>query len=275
MKILITGGTGFVGQYVIHELIKQEHEIIVVAVDKKKAKQFEWYNQVQFIYHDIHKSKMDLNNFGNPKTVIHLAWMGLPNYQSLHHIEENLPAQRRFLQMLVDQGVEQVLVTGTCLEFGKQNGPLAENMPTFPDVPYAVAKDELRKWLQTLEAEKGFTMQWVRLFYIYGKGQNPNSILSQLDRAIDNKETIFNMSGGEQLRDYLPIEKVAKILVSIVNQPEKHGILHCCSGEPISIKRLVEEHIKKRNSKIKLNLGYYPYLKYEPMAFWGENNFLN
>ena len=107
---------------------------------------------------------------------------------------------------------------------------------------------------------------------MYGPGQNPNSILSQLDIAIESGKTVFNMSGGEQLRDYLPIEKVAKILVSIVNRRQKHGIIHCCSGEPISIRRLVEEHLQKRNASIKLNLGYYPYPDYEPMAFWGDNN---
>ena len=41
---------------------------------------------------------------------------------------------------------------------------------------------------------------------MYGEGQNPKSVLSQLDNAIENGQAIFNMSGGEQLRDYLPIK---------------------------------------------------------------------
>ena len=44
------------------------------------------------------------------------------------------------------------------------------------------------------------------------KGQNPNSLLSQLDKALANGDKVFNMSGGEQVRDYLPVEKVANIL---------------------------------------------------------------
>ena len=272
MRILVTGATGFVGQHVVRRLIEQEHEVIAVARVEQKAKQFDWYGQVRFISHDIHRSKPDIKKWGNPKTVMHLAWSGLPNYQSSHHLEKNLPVQMRFLQTIVEQGVKQVLVTGTCLEFGKQNGPLSEKTPTFPDNPYAIAKDKLRKWLQALQVEKRLLLQWVRLFYMYGPGQNPNSILSQLDIAIESGKTVFNMSGGGQLRDYLPIEKVAKILVSIVNRRQKHGIIHCCSGEPISIRRLVEEHLQKRNASIKLNLGYYPYPDYEPMAFWGDNN---
>ena len=117
MRILVTGATGFVGQHVVRRLIEQEHEVIAVARVEQKAKQFDWYGQVRFISHDIHRSKPDIKKWGNPKTVMHLAWSGLPNYQSSHHLEKNLPVQMRFLQTIVEQGVKQVLVTGTCLEF--------------------------------------------------------------------------------------------------------------------------------------------------------------
>jgi dTDP-6-deoxy-L-talose 4-dehydrogenase (NAD+) len=56
----------------------------------------------------------------------------------------------------------------------------------------------------------------------------------------------------------------------MLNDPEKKGIFHCCSGKPISIRCLVEEHIEKRNASIELNLGYYPYLEHEAMKFWGS-----
>ena len=128
-------------------------------------------------------------------------------------------------------------------------------------------------WFTTenIQRKEGILLQWVRLFYMYGLGQKPNSIIAQLDRAIDNGGSVFNMSGGEQLRDYLPVEKVARFLVSCVENKEIKGIIHCCSGDPISIRRLVEEHIAKRDAKIKLNLGYYPYSDHEAMAFWGVN----
>ena len=106
---------------------------------------------------------------------------------------------------------------------------------------------------------------------MYGKGQNPKSIIPQLELALENNDETFNISGGEQLRDYLPVKKVAEYIVKISLQNKINGIINCCSGEPISIRKLVENYLKLRNKKIKLNLGYYPYPDYVPMAFWGDN----
>ena len=110
---------------------------------------------------------------------------------------------------------------------------------------------------------------------MYGEGQQPNSLLAQLDQAINNGEASFNMSGGEQLRDYLPIEQVASLLVGLVEHSDANGVFNVCSGRPISVRRLVEEHLVKRQSDIRLNLGYYEYPKHEPMAFWGDRRKLN
>lgn len=109
----------------------------------------------------------------------------------------------------------------------------------------------------------------MRLFYIYGKGQSEKSILSQLEKAIKNGDEVFNMSGGEQLRDYLHVNEVANQIADAALDNQKNNIYNICSGIPISIRKLVEDYLKQNNKSIKLNLGYYPYLDYEPMAFWG------
>lgn len=272
MKILVTGATGFVGRHVVSCLIERGHNVVAVARNRERAREMAWYKNVEFIVGDLHDPTLEpVAAFGVPDILIHLAWPGLPNYKELFHIDKNLPADCDFIGKMVEAGTKQVLVSGTCFEYGMQNGALSESILTIPNTPYGVAKDTLRKYLQALQKKTLFTLQWVRLFYLYGPGQNPKSLLAQLDNAIDNGNDLFNMSGGEQLRDYLFIEKVATRLVDIVEQQESNqGIINCCSGRPISIRRLVEERIKERGASIKLNLGYYPYPDYEPMAFWGK-----
>jgi nucleoside-diphosphate-sugar epimerase len=86
--------------------------------------------------------------------------------------------------------------------------------------------------LEQLQEQKAFRLKWVRLFYMYSEGQNPNSLLSQLYRSLANDEKVFNMNGGEQVRDYLPVEKVAKYIVAIALQ-KNTGIINCFIGKKL------------------------------------------
>jgi nucleoside-diphosphate-sugar epimerase len=269
--VLVTGATGFVGQHLIRSLLSRGHQVRAVARDVGKAKALDWYDAVEFVVRDIHAAEV-VDLVHGVDVLVHLAWPGLPNYKGCFHFEHNLPRDYAFLKALVKAGLEHVLVTGTCLEYGAAaNGCLSDETPTAPDVPYAIAKDTLRKFLAVLRREYPFTLQWVRLFYMHGVGQNPNSLLSLLDSALANGHASFAMSGGEQLRDYLPVTKVAEILVALIEHPELDGPINCCSGVPISVRSLVEKHLAEQHAKMELKLGVYPYPDYEPLAFWGAS----
>ncbi|MGH2645989.1 MAG: NAD-dependent epimerase/dehydratase family protein [Ginsengibacter sp.] len=270
MKILVTGATGFVGRYVINVLLKYDHTIIAAGRNKNLFEN----KKINFISFDLDKLDSNKNYFEyftQPDLLIHLAWQGLPNYKSLFHFENNLPAHYSFLKNMVVSGLKNMVVTGTCFEYGMKEGCLSEDIVTDPRNPYALAKDTLRKFLFELKKKNEFSCKWIRLFYMYGEGQNPNSLLSQLQIALSNGDKEFKMSGGEQERDYLPVEKVAEYIVAVALQNEVEGIINCCSGKPIKIKELVTNYLKENNVDIKLNPGYYPYTDYEPMSFWGDN----
>ncbi len=269
MKILVTGATGFIGRHLIPCLVNRGYVITAVARNPPIEKECPWLHLVRFIPYDIHSLDAKGSPFGKQDAVIHLAWTGLPNYGKLFHFEENLPADYRFLKSLVVKGVRHILVTGTCFEYGMKEGCLTEDMSTEPANSYALAKDTLRKFLQLLQQEYTFTMQWARLFYMYGPGQPQNSLLGQLEEAIQKEEATFNMSGGKQLRDYLPVEEVARRLANLFEHPSCNGIVNLSSSQPISVAQLVERRLGELGAKIRLNLGYYPYSEFEPMAFWG------
>src|SRR5262249_39558169 len=148
-------------------------------------------------------------------------------------------------------------------------------LPALPLTPYALAKNSLRLFLEALQSGNPFVLQWIRFFYLYGPGQNPASILAQLDRAIDESASVFNMSGGEQLRDYLAVEDAASCVAAIVEHTKTAGVINCCSGAPISVRRLVERRIEQRKATIQLNLGRLPYRDYESFAFWGSRRRLD
>ncbi len=275
MRVLITGATGFIGNSTIKELLKyNEHEIIATSIDPvEKAKEFKWFEDVTYVCRDLNEEEQNyFSFFREPDILIHLSWEGLPNFKELYHFERNTINNYNFIKNMIINGLKDVNVIGTCFEYGMQSGSLSEDLPSKPITAYGLSKDTLRKFLEELRKKYDFCFKWIRLFYMYGKGQSPKSILPQLDIALDNNEEVFNMSGGEQLRDYLPVSKVAENIVKISLQKNITGIINNCSAKPISIRKLVENYIKKRKKTIKLNLGYYNYPDYVPMAFWGNNN---
>jgi UDP-glucose 4-epimerase len=148
-------------------------------------------------------------------------------------------------------------------------------METRPTSPYGFAKDTLRRQIEYLKSDQSFALTWARLFYLSGDGQAENSLLPQLKGAVERGDKVFNMSWGEQLRDYLPIAEVAKYLVSLAMGNRDNGIVNVCSGKSMSVRKLVEGWIEENGWSIDLNLGYYPYPDYEPMAFWGERHKLD
>jgi dTDP-6-deoxy-L-talose 4-dehydrogenase (NAD+) len=107
---------------------------------------------------------------------------------------------------------------------------------------------------------------------MYGEGQPKSSLYPQLKDAVSRGERVFNMSGGEQLRDYLPVGEVARLISILAGRQSDTGCVNVCSGKPISVRKLVEGWLAENGWDIGLNFGHYPYPDYEPMAFWGDRH---
>ena len=78
------------------------------------------------------------------------------------------------------------------------------------------------------------------------------------------------MSKGNQIRDYLDVKDVAKLLFKVLKRTKKTTIVNICSGKPISLKNLIKKWLKKRKSKLNIKYGYYRNSKKEADSFWGS-----
>jgi dTDP-6-deoxy-L-talose 4-dehydrogenase (NAD+) len=276
MKVLVTGATGFIGSHLIRELLKDKtNQIMATSRSIDKAKKSDWFSKVEYIEYDFNEGAREnlYDFFGKPDQLIHLAWEDLSDYNSPSHIDVILPNHCEFIESMIAGGLKDVVITGTCFEYGMIEGCLSEGIDTKPENSYAVAKDSLRKFIVNLQKKHSFIYKWIRLFYMYGEGQSKTSLMYLLDRAIQSEEKEFNMSGGDQLRDFLPIDKVIQNINLIASQNTLiNQSINCCSGKPISVKNLVKNYLKERQYQIKLNLGFYPYPAYEPMEFWGDSS---
>ena len=98
-KILVTGATGFIGTYVVCELLSRGINVIATSSSEEVAKCKEWFNEVKYIPFNILEFNSKINYFSffnQPDRVIHLAWGGLSNFKEEFHIAKNFPYHKAF-----------------------------------------------------------------------------------------------------------------------------------------------------------------------------------
>ena len=271
-QIIITGGTGYIGKNLIPILLKEKCRITVLARDIDKIRHFRWFKKIDCIKFNFKKYKLNYRTLKKNSTLVHLAWEGLPNYHSNIHLKKNINSHYLFIKKLIKKKIiKNLIVAGTSQEYGMQYGIQKVTSKTNPTTSYAKAKVKLYKKILLLRKYHSFKFKWMRLYYSYGKWQNKSSVFSQLSYAISNKKKYFKMSKGDQVRDYMPISKMITKIIEVIAKKEE-GIFNICSGNGVRLKDLIIKIIKLKKSKIKLKLGYFPYLSYEPKYFWGESS---
>lgn len=274
MRVAITGASGFVGRHVLREL--QSRDLDIVVANRSPVCQPIAHPRTTIVTMNIADDLPDaFVSLGAPDALIHLAWDGLPNYQSPAHVETELPAQQRFLDACLASGLNRLVVTGTCFEYGMTSGQISEQIQTKPCTQYGVAKDLLRRHLEEHKANRPFQLAWLRLFYLYGPDQSKTSLYSLLTSAIRRCDSEFDMSGGDQIRDFMPIQDAARDIVNISLLPTEAGVVNVCSGVPTTVRELAQRWINEMNSSISMNLGRIPYSEIEPMSFWGDRSKLD
>lgn len=274
MKVAVTGAGGFVGQHVLRAL--QSTGADVVAVVRPGSTLHGQVSGIEVVPLDLADVDADaFSHIGRPDSLVHLAWGGLPHYQSPHHLDTELPLQHAFLEACIRSGLKHLVVTGTCFEYGLQSGELHEGLPAQPNTLYGRAKNELRGNLQRLQAQFDFGLSWFRIFYLYGPGQAPTSLYSQLGAAVARGDSSFDMSPGDQVRDFMPVEEAARGIAQAALRGMDDGITNLCSGQPTRVLDIVHDWLHEWDAAIELKTGVYPYPDYEPFAFWGNRRKLD
>lgn len=269
--IAVTGASGFIGRHVVAAL--RARGIGVVALGRRPLQEA---SDLRWVSFDLAAPvAQGIEVLRKVEALVHLAWEGLPNYGSARHINQELPRQRTFLDAALLAGLRRLVVAGTCFEYGMREGELHERLEPAPANPYGQAKDALRRHTEAACASHGCGLVWARLFYLYGEGQAPSSVWSQLNDHIRRGESSFPMSGGQQVRDFLPIGTAADMLVRLAQGKQATGVVNVCSGQARTLEHTVRSWIVERGWDIRLELGRFPYTDYEPFAFWGSNLRLN
>ena len=274
MRIAVTGATGFVGSHVLRALSGQGHTLVAAVRPGGSAAPLP--EGIETVGLDLAEPGDDaFARLGRPDSLVHLAWSGLPHYGSSHHMEVELPRQRRFLESCLRSGLGHVVVAGTCLEYGLREGELREDMAADPSTAYGKAKQALCASLLAWRAELGFGLAWLRLFYVYGPGQAGGSLYPQVQAALQRGDASFPLSPGDQSRDFLPVERAAHAIATLAIKRADACVVNVCSGEPTSVLSLVQQWLRQEGSTMGLETGRFPYPSHEPFRAWGNRDRLD
>jgi nucleoside-diphosphate-sugar epimerase len=269
--IAVTGASGFLGRHVLAALSQVDADVVAHARTPRPG--LAASKRLRWTAFDLAAAPADVfDRLGRPDVVIHLAWSGLPNYLAQRHIDVELPAQVHFLRQLTAPGLKRLVVSGTCFEYGMQSGCLHEDMPPLPSNPYGIAKNTLRDQLQRSAETTNTDLRWLRLFYLYGDGQAPTSLYSLFRAAVARGDKRFDMSKGEQVRDFMKAEDAGAAIADVALAQHTPRLLNVCSGVPTTVRGLVQQWRANMGADIELNLGVHRYPAYEPFEFWGDNS---
>lgn len=270
MPMLITGISGHLGKIIFKEVIKSKKNISLIYNKKKlltKKKNIFWIKKNLF-----NKKKIHYKAINSPKTLLHLAWEGLDikDYNAKLHAKQ-VNYHLSFIEELVKSGTKNIIVAGTCFEYGSYSGELSENLKTKPITKYGKAKDELRKKIEKLKTKYQFNLIWLRIFYFYGGPNFKNDLWGNFNLAIKQQKNFFKINNGKILRDYLHINDVAKIIWKLTFLNKNLGIVNVCSNKPTSVNNLVKKWVKNSKFKIKIKYGKEKIIHHERENYWGSN----
>lgn len=267
MKVVVTGASGYMGRYVVKELLNCGHEVIAVDLHYKEVDSRAKFSDVSIFSGD----KDIYEQLENPDLCIHLAWQDGFIHNSPKHME-NISSHFIFLKNMIQGGCKNIAVMGTMHEVGYWEGMIQANTPCNPLSQYGIAKNALRQALFTLAQNNDVNIYWLRAFYILGDDSRNCSIFTKLLAAAEDGKEKFPFTSGKNKYDFIDIKTLAKQIVAASTQTKFTGIINVCTGVPVALKDKVEEFIDTNKLSIELDYGAFPDRPYDSPIIYGDNS---
>lgn len=243
-KILVTGGTGFLGWHTVENLVAQGIKPIVLTrnlqtvYDGKRERAFDL---VKIDLLDTDSLKTFLEQL-RPSIIVHLAGTVQKNANRSKDLERsNFEATSNLLKLARVVKVKRIIITGTADEYGFQPCPQTEKMVPSPVSDYAVSKNKSVNFALSLYEKCGLPVVILRPFTIYGIGQSSKMFVSQaIGCAVKNMQ--FEMSNGVQKRDLLFVTDFANAIIKTLTAENIEGeVFNVGSGRAIALREVAEK----------------------------------
>lgn len=257
MKVLVTGGSGFIGSKIAKAIKDSGNEVIIFDINTRDG----IYNGIKYVEGNIFDSKHISETLADCNYVIHMV--GLPNARKAQERPQlsydlNVRSAQAILETMRETDVDHFIIPSSAAIYGKTDIDVVdETIPPKPANTYAYHKWISEEICRCYSQNYGIKTTILRLFNVYGK--EGTGIINILVEKAQRKEKI-TLYGEEQLRDFMHIDDIAKTFSEVLNQKE-------CVNETINVGTGVGRSI---NEIVKLVGEYFPDIQTERKEFKGE-----
>jgi len=261
MNVLVTGGAGFIGSHVTKLLLENNHQVAVID-NLSHGNKESVDSRAKLIVAGINNSKKVKEALNGVEAVIHMAGLiVVPESvkDPIKYCQNNVIGTVSLIESMRQVGVKKIIFSSSACVYGTPDKlPIKEGAPVRPDNPYGASKASIETFLQTYSAIHGFDSIILRYFNPYGPGEEhvpethaiPNFIRSTLA-----KKPIPLYWKGEQIRDFIYIEDLARAHIDVLDQ-KGYQVFNIGTEKGIKVKDVISEIFKIVGYEVPLkNLG--------------------
>ena len=255
MKIMVTGGSGFIGGYVVKHLLENDHHVKVLDINEPKVK----HKNLEFVKKSILENLS--KDMQGCDSVLHFAaLLGVDNSDNkpLETMKINLQGSVNVFKSAIEAGIKKMVYSSSSEVYGEPRElPIKEDSVKGPVSTYGVSKLAAEIYAKAYNQESGTDIKIVRFFNVYGPGQESNWVVPIfLNKALKN-EPISVFGEGNQTRCFTYVEDIAEGVLTVFEKGKAGEAYNIGNNKPTTILELAQivKEITKSKSEIK-KLGF-------------------
>jgi nucleoside-diphosphate-sugar epimerase len=274
--VLVTGASGFIGAHLTRRLVALGADVHVLLRPGSSVAKFgalaERIRVLRADLCDMAELSASLSAV-KPRYVFHMAAytnVGRGRDHDERAIIVNLLGTIHLLNALADVGVERVVNSGSCEEYGDRDLPVTEAEPLSPVSPYSVSKAAASMWCEMVFRTRGLPVTTIRPFLCYGSEQEAVRLIPQaILAALEDRQ--FPMTLGEQTREFTHVDDIVEGYIRAAVMPGAEGeTFNLSSGEETSVRNAVDLIFKLTSSRGTPVFGALPYRQSELWRSCGD-----